>query len=159
MIQKNLGLGYGGRTQCYKFSIDWNDIYALGANATGNVSLFNLPNFSVILRIIVKQSVTFTGLGGTLTVSIGTSGSVTLLTSATADLVANVPGNTTYQKTDLPDQGTYVSTTTPASPPPNLPASQSIVAHFVSGTGNLNAVTAGQVDVFFYLLEQTTPEP
>lgn len=135
----NLGVGPVYR----KFTVDYNDVAALGAVTSGTITLFTLPPFSKILGVCVKHSTQFTG-ATTLTVSLGQSGGydpATYFTSA-----ANLHGavaDTTLQETRMFKMGQTTA----------LP----VIATFTATGANFSALSAGVVDISVCYLDNTTP--
>lgn len=152
VIVEDLALNFGGKLKYTKFTVDYATIAAIiGAATSGNIPLFSLPNFSLVMGIIVKHTVQFAGVGGTLKVSVGTTGTATQLTAATADLVATAVANTAYQKTNTPDIGAETSGGTNVS--------VGVVLNVVSSVGNLTLLTAGSVDIYVLYASVSTPTP
>jgi len=145
MIKTEIPIKYGSGVKFTRYRVDWTDVKAIGAATSGNVALFTLPAYSIPLAIIVKHTAVFAGVTGTFKVSVGTSGTATQFTNATADLVATAVADATFQRTNDPSAGTVAET--------------AVVLNCVSTVGNMSALTAGSVDIYVLTAEPTTPLP
>jgi hypothetical protein len=145
VVIRGVPLNFGGQLRCIEYLIDFNCINSIiGAATSGNINLFTTNRYSQFILILVKHNAQFAGgIAGTLKVSVGTTGTVTQLTAATADLVATAVADTAYQRTSSPDLGTVAST--------------QIIMNVVSSSGNLGALTAGSVSVYVFDGNVTTP--
>lgn len=147
VITTGIALDNGGKLTYKKFTLDYATIAAIGDATSGNVTLFTLPQAGFIVYVRVKHTAQFVGVGGTFKVSVGTSGSATLFTAQTGDLVATAVAATTYTEnagSSVPHSaGTH--------------AAVAIVANCVSSSGNLSGLTAGSVDIYVAYANVTTP--
>lgn len=99
---------------------------------TNNVTAFSLPANICVMGIRVKEQTAFTGNAGTLTVSLGRSGTETEYLPAFS--LKQTVSATNIQS----DGGCYAPTT----------AAHTVVAKFTSSSGNLSSLTAGSVDLW-----------
>lgn len=112
-----------------KYTVKLADIVALGAALTGDVALDNLPPAAVITRILIKASTAISG-GSIATAVAQLKLNGTLIGGGTVN-VFNTTG------------AIQLNTTNPAS----LTAANALAVTLTTTVGNLNAATAGQVDV------------
>ncbi len=144
MIIQGIGLDNGGQLRYTKFTVNFADMNALGAVVSGDIPLFTIPQGGKFLAAMVKHSAQFAGVAGTLKVSIGKTGTAAFFTAATADLVATAVADGTLQETP----GLFKSGQLSALP---------VVMNCVSGTGNINLLTAGSVDAYILWTPVSTP--
>ena len=152
MTNTFLATSLGQGIKNIKFIIGYNDplLIALGAVTSGQINLqylgnnWNLPANCKIIGIEVKTTTAFTGSGSLsgLTASVGISGSVAFFT-ATYDCFAAVAD--TPQETALFKAGTRAA----------VPVLVNWIA--TGGTGKLNGLTAGVLEITIYFLNVTTP--
>jgi hypothetical protein len=112
-----------------KYTVKLADIVALGANLSGDVALDSLPPGTVIHTILVKASTAISG--GTIATAVAQLKlNGTLIGGGTVN-VFNTTG------------AIQLNTTNPAS----LTAANALAVTLTTTVGNLNAATAGQVDI------------
>lgn len=146
VLTNNIPVQFGAGTRYRKFTIDWDAFKAIiGAATSGNVPLFTLPQAGLILYCKVIATVQFAGVGGTFKVSVGTTGTATLITAASADLVATAIAVTTF--TEGPSAAKCLGSN----------AAVGLVVNAVSTVGNINTLTAGSVDVYVLSVEPSEP--
>lgn len=122
-----------------KYTITYAQLSTAGL--TNNIELFQLAAKEMIHSVVVKASAAFTGgLIATYTVSVGPAGN--LVKYAVAFNVFQAPGNTLSSTNILPGVEDFSSAT-------------SVRIAAISTVGNLNAATAGSVDV--WVLKSTLP--
>ena len=116
------------------------------AALTNNVEIYSLPAKGVIHQVVMHHTAAFTGgLIATYTLSVGIAGTLTKYVAASN--VFQAAGNTII----FPAASVMPLSATPE----NMGSATSIRAAAISTVGNLNAATAGSVDI--YLLVSLLP--
>jgi hypothetical protein len=127
------------------------DNAALDVAATAaNVALMTTGTLGVILAALAKHSTAFAGTAiSGLTVTVGTAGAPTLLLGATAPLEMEATAN--------PVSATAFRLARPALADVDgtgaAAAGTALIARFTATGGNLNALTAGSVDIYLLYAE------
>jgi hypothetical protein len=136
---------FGPSIVCKRYVVSYADLVPSPAAQTMTFNLEVVPKGTVIFGVRAKHSTQFAGTGiTTVTVSVGSTGASSNTTFLAAYTVTAAVADTTMglsTSVAVPNAGTY--------------AADTIYAYFsvTSGAGNLNALTAGSVnlDVFYWL--------
>lgn len=152
MIRNDVGLGLNGGLAYVKFTLTYSDLSTAGLSQSINLQQnpipggavaitpavnFQIPQGGVLLGVRIHHTTAFSGGAITaMTVSVGKSGSNAFFASAFD--VFQAVGDTTLQETSLFKAGGINA----------VP----VTATFTSIGANVNAATAGSVDIYLCLL-------
>ena len=118
-----------------KYSVSLADITALGANASGSVTLDTLPAGTVITNVLLKPTTALAGGAVSAATARVTTTSPTKTFGTAAYDVFQATGDTVHS---------YDGT----SQFMGIAATPALLLTFTTTGGNLNALTAGAVDVY-----------
>lgn len=161
MYRTDIGLSLSGYLSYCKFTIGYQDLTSYAAlsesialvwNAiASNPANFSLPQAGVMMGVRVHHTIAFAGVGITdMTVSVGANGLSNTFFTPAFDIFQAV-SNTTLQETSMFKSGLQ------ANPGGTANVNQQISVTFTATGGNLSALTAGSVDIYFCWTNVSTP--
>jgi hypothetical protein len=121
----------GGGAYWAKTTISYSSVQT--GSTTNTVSAISIPANATVLAVRIKEQTEFTGMAGTLTVSLGLASGTGTEYAPAWSLGQSVSATNMYN-----DGGSYAPTT----------ASHTASAVFTSSSGNLSALTAGAVEIW-----------